>query len=443
MSLSMIPGASSADRRSVARDRDPRSGRGRRTLARFVCAGALAFAGGSLGAAESAVLANPGVANGDEFAYALAMDATHVVTGTPGEAGAAGAVYFFDCSTQPCAAAQRIAASDLAAGDHFGAALGLAGDTLIVGAPGQSPGAVYVFVRSGPVWTQQAKLVATTGGAAGDRFGNAAALGTDRLLVGADYADTRAGAVYVFARSGSVWTQQARLSAADAVAGDLFGRSVALDGDTAVVGAPMKAGAAAGSFARGAAYVFTAIGSSWSQQAKLLAADAADGDLFGQSVAVEGDRALVGAPAAASRIGAAYVFSRSASAWTQDAELTAVGSTSGDMLGWSVALSGTHAIVGAPYALTTCGIGHVFQDFAGVWAETGGAAIAAPVVGDLAGWAVAAADGRWTIAAPGHAGPLLHAGVAYYFDAAETIFADGFDVSSAASVCNAAKTVQR
>lgn len=438
MSLSMIPGASSADRRSAARGH----GCGRRALVQVVCAVGLALAGGGLGATESAVLANPGVANGDEFAYALAMDATHVVTGTPGEASATGAVYFFDCSTQPCAAAQRIAASDLATGDHFGAALGLVGDTLIVGAPGQSPGAVYVFVRSGASWTQQAKLVAT-GGAAGDRFGNAAALGTDRLLVGADYADARAGAVYVFARSGSVWTQQARLSAADAVASDLFGRSVALDGGTAVVGAPMKAGAAAGSFARGAAYVFTASGSSWSQQAKLLAADAADGDVFGQSVAIDGDRALVGAPAAASRAGAAYVFSRSASTWTQDAELAAAGGTSGDMLGWSVALSGTQAIVGAPYASSTCGVGHVFQDSAGAWGETGGAAIAAPVIGDLAGWAVTAADGRWTIAAPGHAGPLLHAGVAYYFDAAETIFADGFDVMSAASVCDAAKSVRR
>ncbi|HEY0229709.1 MAG TPA: FG-GAP repeat protein [Dokdonella sp.] len=438
MSLPMIPDAARAGRRCAALDR----GRDRRALARAFCAGMLALAAGSLGATESAILANPAVAHGDEFAYALAMDTTHIVTGTPGEDDATGAVYFFDCATQPCAAAQRVVARDLASGDHFGASVGVAGDTLIVGAPGQSPGAVYVFVRSGANWTQQAKLTAT-GGSAGDRFGNAAALAADRLLVGADFADARAGAVYVFARSGTAWSQQARLTPADAANGDVFGRSVALDGDTALIGAPMKAAVDASSFARGAAYVFSANGTSWTQQSKLLAGDAADGDLFGQSVAVEGDRALVGAPAAAGRLGAAYVFARSGSAWAQESELAAAGSASGDMLGWSVALSGTQAIVGAPYALSTCGISHVFQNFAGVWSETGGAAVSAPVIGDLAGWSVVAAAGRWTVAAPGHAGPLLHDGVAYYFDAAETIFADGFDAVSAASLCSAAKYAKR
>jgi len=434
----MIADASRARRREFARDR---SGR-RRVLVRAVCAGWLAFAAASAAAGESAVLANPAVAHGDEFAYALAMDATHVVSGTPGEDGATGAVYFFDCTTQPCAPSQRVVAGDLVAGDHFGAAVGLVGDTLIVGAPGQSPGAVYVFVRSGANWTQQAKLVAA-GGSAGDRFGNTLALASDRLLVGADYADARAGAVYVFARSGTVWSQQARLHAPDAAERDLFGRSVALDGDTALVGAPMKAGVAAGSFARGAAYVFSASGSGWSQQAKLVLLDAADGDLFGQSVAIDGDRALVGAPAAAARVGAAYVFERSGSAWTQASELAAAGSAGGDMLGWSVALSGARAIVGAPYALGTCGISHLFENGSGVWRETSAAAISAPVVGDLAGWSVAAAAGRWTIAAPGHAGPLLHDGVAYYFDRSETVFADGFDVASAAAGCNTAKLLRR
>lgn len=409
--------------------------RGRLRAARYLATACIGAAiATAAGAAETALLSNPAAMLGDELAYTIDLDGTRIVTGSPGEATATGAAYVFECDSRPCAAPIRIAAADLAAGDRFGAAVALSGDTLAVSAFGQSPGAVYVFVYTGTAWTQQAKI---TAGSGAERFGNALALDADRLAIGAEYADARAGAAYVFARSGTAWTQQARLSAADASAGDRFARSVALRGDTLLIGAPLKAGASAGSFGRGAAYAFVGSGGTWTQQAKLVATAAADGDMFGQAVAIDGDRALVGAPLAANRVGSAYVFERNGGMWMQQAQLAAAGSAVSDSLGWSVALSGDTALVGAPYALGTCGVSHVFRNAAGTWTESAGASISAPLLGDLAGWVVAARDGRWVVGTPGHTGPWEHYGAAYYFDAIDTVFGDGFDSASAKIVCAA------
>ena len=152
-----------------------------------------------------------------------------------------------------------------------------------------------MFVRSGGAWTQQAKLTASDA-AADDRFGISVAVAGDTAVVGAflddTLAGTDAGSAYVFVRSGGAWTQQAKLTASDAAADDPFGDSVAVAGDTAVVGAldDTLAGTDAGS-----AYVFVRSGGAWTQQAKLTASDAAADDQFGYSVAVAGDTAVVGA----------------------------------------------------------------------------------------------------------------------------------------------------
>jgi hypothetical protein len=156
--------------------------------------------------------------------------------------------------------------------------------------------------------------------------------------VGTPGKNSNAGAAYVFVPSGTAWSQQAELSAADAASGDIFGFSVAISGSTAVAGARNK-----NSFT-GAAYVFAVP----SQQAELTAADAAAEDTFANSVAIWGSTAVVGAPFKNSETGAAYVFVRSGTAWSQQAELTAADGASGDSFGTSVAISGTSAMVGAP-----------------------------------------------------------------------------------------------
>ena len=125
----------------------------------------------------------------------------------------------------------------------------------------------------------------------------------------------------MFSRSGAAWTQQQELTASDAAANDKFGYSVGLssDGNTALVGAYDK------NSHQGAAYVFTRSGAAWTQQQELTASDAANGDFFGWSVGLssDGNTALVGAYNKNCQQGAAYVFTRAGEAWTQQQELTA------------------------------------------------------------------------------------------------------------------------
>ena len=165
-------------------------------------------------------------------------------------------------------------------------------------------------------------------------FGNSLALSGDTALVGAPGGFPVPGSAYVFMRSGATWTQQAELTGASG-----FGQSVALSSDTALVGSYyLDAGGA------GAAYVYVRSGATWTQQAELTAADGEAGDDFGSPVALDGDTALVAAP----RAGSAYVFMRSGATWTQQAELTAADGEAGDDFGHSVALSGDTALVGTP-----------------------------------------------------------------------------------------------
>jgi prepilin-type N-terminal cleavage/methylation domain-containing protein len=142
-------------------------------------------------------------------------------------------------------------------------------------------------------------------------------------------------------------TEIAKILASDGVAGDFFGDSVAISGDTAVIGA--RGDDDAGS-ASGSAYIFTRSGSSWTQQAKLTASDAAASDNFGWSVAVAGDTAVIAAPRDDSSgidSGSAYIFTRSGSTWTEQAELTASDGAADDRFGDSVAIFDGTVVIGA------------------------------------------------------------------------------------------------
>ena len=206
--------------------------------------------------------------------------------------------------------------SDTALGDHFGEAVAIDGDFLVIGAHadddmGSFSGSAYVFARQGLEWIEHAKLVADDG-ALFDAFGLAVTISGDYVAVGAladDDDGGGSGAVYVFARNGETWVQQAKLTALDASAGDAFGVSVAMDGDLLVVGAHRVDDAGEDS---GAAYVFRRVGSTWSQEAKLTPDDADESDFFGEAVAISGDTVIVGAARddAAKNAGAAYVFVR-------------------------------------------------------------------------------------------------------------------------------------
>lgn len=234
--------------------------------------------------------------------------------------------------------------------DEFGQWVALDGDTALVGAPldngdGTDRGAAYVFTRSGGSWTQQTKLTASDAHD-NDLFGNVVALDGDTALVGAPADDgpgTDRGAAYVFTRSGDSWTEQAKLTASDGENGDELGSSVALDGDTALVGAWREDGSGTD---RGAAYVFTRRDGTWAEQAMLTAADPADYANFGLSAALDGERAVIGNDSI--RWGAAYAFVRKGTGWSQQAKLTAGNGEKGDGFGSAVALDGGTVLIGAP-----------------------------------------------------------------------------------------------
>ena len=394
-----------------------------------------------------------------------------VLVTTPGGTNTANALFTYVTPGPLAALEAYLKASNTGAGDYFGWSVAVSGDTAVIGAHGDfsnatgvdgdqadnsAPfaGAAYVFTRSAGVWTQQAYLKASNTGVF-DNFGQSVAVSGDTVVVGAygeasnatgvngDQANnsaSAAGAAYVFTRSGSTWTQQAYLKASNTEAGDYFGRSVAVAGDTVVIGATEEASSATGvdgdqssnsASASGAAYVFYRSGSTWSQQAYLKASNADANDNFGYSVAVSGDTVVIGSVGeaslatgvdgdgtnnSASSAGAAYVFSRSGSTWTQQAYLKASNTGSSDKFGYSVAVSDDTAVIGAwdeksnatgvngnqaDNSAGGSGAAYVFTRSAGLWTQQAYLKASNSGGSDQFGWSVAVSGDTAVIGAIG------------------------------------------
>ena len=325
----------------------------------------------------------------------------------------------------------RLDPSDGADIDGVGYAVALSGDTALVGAyqhdtaRGEDAGAVYVFVRSGTTWTETARLEASDG-AARDWFGLSVAIAGDVAIVGAPQHDTAraadAGAAYVFVRSGTTWTETARLEASDGTFSAAFGNAVAIDGSTALVGARSADSARASN--SGAAYVFVERGAGWSLEAKLEAGDGEDGDALGVAVALSGDTALLGAngdtTARGFGAGSAYVFVRSGATWSAQAKLEASDASASDVFGYSVSLDGDTAAVGALYddtpQGTDAGSAYVFVRSGTSWTQEVRLSPSDGARGDFFGHAVAVQGDTLLVGAPYHSPPAgLNAGSAYVY----------------------------
>ena len=342
----------------------------------------------------------------DRFSHAIAVSGDTLVVGAyledsdgssqddNSESGS-GAVYVFVRNGGVWSQQAFLKASNIPLADRFGSSVAISGDTLVVGAPfewsgaigvdgeqgnyAELSGAVYVFVRSGESWSQQAYLKASNTGE-GDRFGTSVSISGDTVVVGAVGEDSNAidvdgdqldnslldpGAVYVFNRVGGTWSQQAYLKASNTGTSDQFGESVAIDGNTIVVGAARERSNGRSEdddsvlFA-GAAYVFIRSDETWSQQAYLKAASYSLGrdDNFGKSVAISNDTIVVGTPGEDSNgtfegdnstpdAGSAYVFIRSGGNWSKQAWLKASNISKLDLFGGSVSVSGNTIVVGA------------------------------------------------------------------------------------------------
>jgi hypothetical protein len=313
-------------------------------------------------------------ASSDYFgtSVAISSDGNIILVGARAEdtspATDQGAAYVFTRSGATWTQQTKLLASDRVTNDRFGYSVALSADglTAIVGAlfettaPNSENGAAYVFTNTSGTWTQQAKLLASDRGDF-DGFGWAVSLSSngDIAIIGSIYETTSPntinGAAYIFTRSGSTWTQQQKLLASDASSDDNFGFSVDIseDGYTALIGAYNES--TSPNTGNGAAYVFTRVSTTWTQQAKLLALDAAVSDLFGTSVSLSGDgnTALIGAsqentfPNTIN--GAAYVFTRSGSTWTQQQKILPSDPETDDYFSKAVAISSdaSTAIIGS------------------------------------------------------------------------------------------------
>ncbi|MGL4402057.1 MAG: choice-of-anchor D domain-containing protein, partial [Luteolibacter sp.] len=409
----------------------------------------------------------------DSFGYSVAVSGDTVVVGAVGEdssttgvnsvpnegAQSAGAAYVFVRSEGTWSQQAYLKASNSGASDSFGISVAVSGDTVVVGAKGEnssttgvnkSPnesagasGAAYVFVRNGSTWSQQAYLKASNTGA-NDEFGRSVGVSGDTVIVGALWENSSttgvnstpnnnlssAGAAYVFVRNGTTWSQQAYLKASNTGVSDYFGSSVAVDGDTVVVGAFGERSSTSGvnstpnenaAFA-GAAYVFARSGSTWSQQAYLKASNPERDDYFGNSVAVSGDTLVVGAPYSngtppnnfVSNSGSVFVFVRNSGAWSLQTLLRASNAGPDDVFGSSVALSGNTVVVGAfaedsstfgvnstpNESANLAGAAYVFGRLGSIWSQQGYLKASNTGAGDEFGYSVAVSGNTVVVGAP-------------------------------------------
>jgi hypothetical protein len=320
-----------------------------------------------------------------------------------------------------------------ASSDMFGESVAISGSIAIVGASGttvkstSSQGAAFVFAESDGTWALEAELVASDGGY-GDLFGSSVSISGTTAIVGTQFKTVNLksdqGAAYIFTRSGGTWTQQATLHASDGAANDSFGTSVAISDATAIVGAAGRPQVGVND-GQGAAYVYTQVGSSWTEQQTLLASDGARLDGFGGSVAIDGATAIVGARFAdvGSRLnqGAAYIFTRSGGTWTQQATLHAADGAAKDLFGASVAISGTTAVVSAPGRAIGSnafqGVAYVFTESGGTWTQQGSALQASDgAANDWFGSSVGISGTNLAVGSRGKTvGSNAYQGVAYHF----------------------------
>lgn len=307
----------------------------------------------------------------DLFGRAVAVDDPTLVTGAPGDDTLlpnAGAVWIHSRTAGGAwAFVIKLNTNDAAAGDQFGTAVAVEADTMVAGAPlaVDGVGAVYVFNRSpGGLWSQSARLD-PPGTPGAINFGAAVAVAGNTVVVGAPADGT--GSVFVFNRDvGGVWSFTTELGTLDAADGDRAGGAVALSGDTILVGVSLDDAAGTSS---GSAYAFVrAANGTWSQQAKLIASDAAAGDLFGDAVELLAGIAIVGARGNdddGSGSGSAYVFTRSPSdIWSEETKLSASDASAAGLFGASLSFDGSHLAVGAPGA----GAAYLFESPG--WLET-------------------------------------------------------------------------
>ena len=331
---------------------------------------------------ETAKLVSSDGAYADAFGSSVSISGDYAIVGAPNDDEASvinsGCAYIFKREAGSWVQKDKLLAPDRSNNDLFGFAVSISGDYAIVGKPfddhtGTNYGSAYIYHRVGENWIQAAKLVALAGenasdGGPNDYFGNAVAIHGDYAIVGAPFDDDNgadSGSAYIYHRVGEGWSQVAKLLAPDGAAGDLFGYSVAITSDNAVVGAPRRD--TSGNADRGAMYIFSRSGESWTTLGVSTDPAGAAGDEFGGSVAIDGNFALGGAQkydadGGLTDAGSARLY-ENIGLWATFEHHILVPSerAASDYFGYSVSMSGDQVVVGSLKYQNSTGTVYLFQ----------------------------------------------------------------------------------
>lgn len=362
----------------------------------------------------------------DSYGITVAADGDDAFIGAPldneGLVFTPGLVDVYRRDTAGWSLHQTLAPNDGSSGDEFGRAIAADGDVVVIGAPAknQRRGAAYVYRKSAGTWALEATLLAADPQADAS-FGSAAAIDGDTVVIGAPGYNQRRGAVYVFGRTGGAWSQRSRLAPTPNATNDDFGVAVQLEGGKLLVGAPGSDTQGPPANNVGAAFFFEPAGDTWHQTQRLVRPVETANQAFGVSLALSGDRAVVGAPYAnvsgVSSAGAALTYRRNGSVWSLDTELRALTPGASEYFGYSVALVRERLVVGIPRGNvaggSAQGAAEVFIDEFGLWLPSERLAASAPSQNARFGDAVALANDFVVIGAPQTSG---FEGAAYAFE---------------------------
>jgi hypothetical protein len=353
-----------------------------------------------------------GAAAGDQFGTAVDVDGERAIVGGLQTLADPGYAVVLERQAGAWVETARLTASDGAPGDRFGNSVAISGERLLVGAifdddNGQNSGSAYVFELVAGQWVETAKL-SNHDGQINDFFAVALDLDGERALIGAksdDDVGASSGSAYVFELVAGQWVEAHKLIASDGLANELFGISVALEGDRALIGAPGELFSA-----RGSAYVFELAGGVWVERRKLTAANGAIGDSFGARVALAGARCAIAAPLH-QQLGAIYVFETQGAGWSAAAQLTPADNGAGFGFAQGLDLSDARVLAGGgSFSSGTPGVAYLFEGGAAGWRQTARLTASDAAGGDGFGGAIALRGDEALVAAPGN---LAQTGAAY------------------------------
>ena len=364
----------------------------------------------------------------NQFGSAVEIDGNYAIVGAP-KADKYGAAYVFERkASNNWMERAKLTAFDGITDDLFGDAVSISGNTAMVGAPldddaGDQSGAVYVFDRQGESWVFKEKLLARDISEEA-RFGSAVSISGNYAIISAPGVDIdgveNAGAAYIFEREPGSWFKKARLTAPNPSTFDAFAWSVSIDGNRAVIGAPLEDHLGSNA---GLAFLAERSGSAWSVRWKLMGADTNDADEFGRAVSISGDYVVIGAPhhdVNGLSSGAAYVFQRQGATWPEKARLTPSDGVAIAYFGNAVSNDGSDVVVGGPWANnpeSNAGSAYLFRRSGSAWEET--IFNAETDEHDAFGYSVSISDGQALVGAPAPFPPTAttpKAGLGYVYD---------------------------